>query len=99
MMYEKEARERLKVSTLLGITADLYRHLEVDKIMLRVMMSATTFLDAERFSLFLLDEERNELFTKAVKLGPTDSMRSNVDYPLPKKKFTVFLAAHCLFLL
>lgn len=58
MLYEKEAREKLKISTLLGITTDLYRHLEVDKIMLKVMMSATNYLDAERFSLFMVDKEK-----------------------------------------
>ena len=78
MLYEKESRERLKISTLLDIVTDLYRHLDVNHIMQRVMRSATAYLDAERFSLFLLDNEKNELFAKVLKVGETDSIRGTL---------------------
>ncbi len=57
----KEENKRLKV--LLHLAENLQAHLDLDQLLLTTMKEVAKILNAERCSVFLLDEEKNELWS------------------------------------
>ncbi len=57
----KEENKRLKV--LLYLAENLQTHLELDKLLSTTMREVAKILDADRCTVFLLDEEKNELWS------------------------------------
>jgi HD-GYP domain-containing protein (c-di-GMP phosphodiesterase class II) len=58
-----EAQEKIKeLSTLIGISALINSSLNLKKILIDVMESATVLLNSEASSIFLIDEEKQELY-------------------------------------
>jgi len=59
--YRKQ-HQRLKL--LFNITRNITRELEIDKLLLRIMDEVKNMLDCDRCSVFILDEDREELRTQ-----------------------------------
>jgi HD-GYP domain-containing protein (c-di-GMP phosphodiesterase class II) len=57
----KEENKRLKV--LLHLADNLQAHLDLDMLLLTTMQEVAKILDADRCTVFLLDEEKNELWS------------------------------------
>ncbi|XP_076333643.1 cGMP-dependent 3',5'-cyclic phosphodiesterase-like isoform X2 [Tachypleus tridentatus] len=63
--YEEEKRLREQCQSLLAVAKNLFIHLDDVTLLLKeVMAEARNLTNAERCSLFLLDEEQNELVAK-----------------------------------
>ena len=57
----KEENKRLKV--LLHLADNLQAHLDLDKLLLTTMQEVAKILNADRCTVFLLDEEKHELWS------------------------------------
>ena len=69
-LYETAKRGREDISTLLEVTSAISSELELDNLIQLIMNKASAITHSDRSSLFLLDEEKNELWTKyAMGLG------------------------------
>ncbi|XP_071454561.1 cGMP-dependent 3',5'-cyclic phosphodiesterase-like [Hetaerina americana] len=62
LSYEEEKRLRIQCQSLLTVARNLFSHLsDISDLLREIMMEARKLTQAERCSLFLLDEERDEL--------------------------------------
>jgi len=72
-MNELEAKVQ-KLETLLNVAKELTSQLDLDKLLDTIMEEVTQVMAAERSSLYLIDEERGELWTKVAQ-GLDDIIR------------------------
>ncbi len=68
----KDERERLKA--LLNITKNLSAEINLDSLLFKIMEEVRQVLEADRCSVFILDEENNELWSK-VAIGLNEEIR------------------------
>jgi len=61
--------EARQLETLLELQRDLALEANVEKVLQRITLAATNMLDAERATLYVVDETRNELWSRAVTEG------------------------------
>lgn len=66
-LYETAKRGREDISTLLEVSSAISSELELDNLIQLIMNKASGIVEADRSSLFLVDEEKNELWTKFAK--------------------------------
>lgn len=62
LTFYKEEHQRL--TTLLNVTRNISRELELDRLLLTIMDEVKTALKADRCTVFLYDKEKNELWSK-----------------------------------
>ncbi len=60
---ERLREENRRLQVLLHFAQNLQAHLELDKLLLTTMEEVARIMEADRCSVFLLDEERNELWS------------------------------------
>lgn len=72
----KEERERLYA--LLNITKNLSAEINLDKLLIKIMEEVRKILNADRCTVFLYDENTNELWSK-VAIGLDDEIRFQAD--------------------
>ncbi len=61
--------EAEQLATLLELQRDLALEANVEKVLLHITLAATKVLDAERATLYVMDQARNELWSRAVTEG------------------------------
>ncbi len=61
--------EAKQLETLLELQRDLALEANVEKVLHRISLAATNMLDAERATLYVVDQTRNELWSRAVTEG------------------------------
>src|SRR5205085_11877124 len=61
--------EAKQLETLLELQRDLALEGDIDKVLLRITLAATTLLDAERATLYVVDQTRNEIWSRALTEG------------------------------
>jgi signal transduction histidine kinase len=61
--------EAKQLETLLELQRDLALEGDIDKVLLRITLAATTLLDAERATLYVVDQNGNELWSRALTEG------------------------------
>ena len=61
--------EAKQLETLLELQRDLALEANLEKVLQRITLAATNMLDAERATLYVVDETRNELWSRAVTEG------------------------------
>ena len=61
--------EARQLETLLELQRDLALEANVEKVLQRITLAATNMLDAERATLYVVDQTRNELWSRAVTEG------------------------------
>ncbi len=64
LLYQKQCAARHRLDTVLEIAQEITSVLELDTLLDRIMEETTKALKAERSSLYLVDKERNALWTK-----------------------------------
>ena len=64
LLYQDQWMAREQLTTVLEIAQEITSVLDLDALLDRIMEETTKALKAERSSLYLVDEERNELWTK-----------------------------------
>jgi len=73
-IVEQMRRERKHEKELLDVIADITSEINLFKVLQKVMQAATKMLDADRSTLFMNDENKEELFSK-VGEGLADEIR------------------------
>ncbi|MDY7036531.1 MAG: adenylate/guanylate cyclase domain-containing protein, partial [Thermodesulfobacteriota bacterium] len=63
-LYEKVMANHEKMSILLDVTTSVAQTLDLDELIFRIVGKISEILDAERSSLFLVDRETDELWSK-----------------------------------
>lgn len=66
-LYETAKRAREDISTLLEVSSAISSELELDNLIQLIMNKASEITQADRSSLFILDQDKNELWTKYAK--------------------------------
>src|SRR5216110_3419497 len=61
--------EAKQLETLHELQRDLALEANVEKVLLRITLAATTLLDAERATLYVVDQNGNELWSRALTEG------------------------------
>jgi signal transduction histidine kinase len=61
--------EAKQLETLLELQRDLALEANIEKVLVRITVAATTMLDAERATLYVVDQTRNELWSRALTEG------------------------------
>ena len=61
--FEKLREENKRLQVLLHLAENLQAHLELDKLLLFTMEEVARILNADRCTVFLLDQEKNELWS------------------------------------
>lgn len=61
--------EAEQLETLLELQRDLALEANIDKVLWRIALAATFVLDADRATLYVVDEKRNELWSRALTEG------------------------------
>jgi signal transduction histidine kinase len=75
MDIEQESRrmaplsEAKQLETLLELQRDLALEANVEKVLLRITLAATYLLDADRATLYIVDQARNEIWSRALTEG------------------------------
>ena len=64
LLYQEQRAASQRLTTVLEIAQDITSVLELDALLDRIMEETTEALEAERSSLYLVDKERNEIWTK-----------------------------------
>lgn len=64
ILYQRILARERQVSTLLSVASSLSSKLDLDQLMELVMKEAAAMLDADRSTLFLIDEEKSEIWSK-----------------------------------
>ncbi|KAG8227337.1 hypothetical protein J437_LFUL003326 [Ladona fulva] len=78
LAYEEERRLRIQCQSLLTVARNLFTHLSnIADLLREIMMEARKLTKAERCSLFLLDEERDELVAEVFDGMPADPSNEN----------------------
>uniref|UniRef100_A0A6A7FW97 Phosphodiesterase n=1 Tax=Hirondellea gigas TaxID=1518452 RepID=A0A6A7FW97_9CRUS len=83
LAYEAERRQRTNCQTMLEVAQNLFARLEdVSSLLQEIMSEARSLTDAERCSLFLLDEDKKQLVAKVFD-GQTNDGSSESEVRLP----------------
>ena len=61
--------EAKQLETLLELQRDLALEANIEKVLVRITLAATNMLDAERATLYVVDQTRNELWSRALTEG------------------------------
>ena len=61
--------EAQRLETLLDLQRDLALEAEIDKVLWRITLAATHLLDADRATLYLIDRERHEIWSRVLADG------------------------------
>ena len=61
--------EAKQLETLLELQRDLALQADIDKVLARITRAATAMLDAERATLYVVDAEKNELWSRVITEG------------------------------
>jgi len=61
--------EAKQLETLLALQRDLALEANIEKVLLRITLAATFMLDADRATLYVVDQARNELWSRALTEG------------------------------
>ena len=61
--------EAKQLETLLELQRDLALEANVEKVLLRITLAATFMLEADRATLYVVDQTRNELWSRALTQG------------------------------
>jgi adenylate cyclase len=61
--------EAKQLETLLELQRELALEASVEKVLLRITLAATFMLDADRATLYVVDQARNELWSRALTQG------------------------------
>ncbi|XP_046389171.1 cGMP-dependent 3',5'-cyclic phosphodiesterase-like isoform X2 [Ischnura elegans] len=78
LAYEEERRLRIQCQSLLTVARNLFTHLsDISDLLREIMMEARKLTQAERCSLFLLDEERDELVAEVFDGIPAEPGNEN----------------------
>src|SRR5437016_11471361 len=59
--------EAQQLETLLELQRDLALEASVDKVLWRITLAATFMLDADRATLYVVDQAKNELWSRALR--------------------------------
>ena len=68
-----------KLTMLLQISSALMREKDVDRLLKLIIENSTVILGAERSSIFLMDYDTNELYTRVAQLKEASEIRSPAD--------------------
>ena len=82
LLYEREKKALKKTEALLEIATNLCQELDVDKAMRASLLSAETFIRAERCSLFIKDEKKNVLYSKVFSKTQDADQAEEIRIPL-----------------
>jgi adenylate cyclase len=74
-LYQKVMTYHEKMAILLDITSSVNQILDLDALILKIMEKITQILHAERSSLFILDLETNELWSKVAQGSEMNEIR------------------------
>lgn len=74
-LYQKVMAYQEKMAILLDVTSSVNRILDLDALILKIVEKITQILDAERSSLFMLDPETNELWSKVAQGSKVSEIR------------------------
>jgi signal transduction histidine kinase len=75
-----------KLETLLQLQRDLALEANIEKVLLRITHAATNMLDADRATLYVIDESRNEIWSRALTEG------KEIRLPLDGRSFAAEVA-------
>lgn len=70
-----------QLAALLELQRDLALEADVDRVLRRIAGAATDLLDAERATLYVVDEARHEIWSRAVTQGEFRELRLPIDGP------------------
>lgn len=70
-----------QLASLLQLQRDLALESDVDKVLHRIAEAATALLDAERATLYVVDDARREIWSRAVTQGEFRELRAPIDGP------------------
>jgi adenylate cyclase len=74
-LYQKMVTNHKKMVILLDVATSVTQTLNLDELIARIIVKISEVLDAERSSLFLLDRETNELWSKVAQGFETTEIR------------------------
>src|ERR1700687_6443960 len=72
-----------KLEALLSLRRELALETDIDKVLARIVATATSLLDAERATLFVIDQGRNELWSRVLTEGTEPGMTEVREIRLP----------------
>jgi signal transduction histidine kinase len=72
-----------KLEALLSLQRELALETDIDKVLARIVATATSLLDAERATLFLIDHAQNELWSRVLTEGTEPGMTEVREIRLP----------------
>jgi GAF domain-containing protein len=75
--------EAEQLTTLLELQRDLALEADIDRVLTRITVAATSMLDADRATLYVVDTDRNELWSKALTDGGRDAGNEVREIRLP----------------
>jgi adenylate cyclase len=74
-LYERVEKARKEEAYLLEVTSAIASELQLDTLLNKVINATTTMLDADRSTLFMFDEETNELWSRIAEGMETKEIR------------------------
>lgn len=77
-LYESSIKSQNKIKILLEVASQLASELETTSLITQIMTKARHLLDADRCTLFLLDAERGELWSKVAEGSKEIRIPSNM---------------------
>jgi signal transduction histidine kinase len=72
-----------QLEALLSLQQELALETDIDKVLARIVATATSVLDAERATLFVIDQARNELWSRVLTEGTEPGMTEVREIRLP----------------
>jgi signal transduction histidine kinase len=72
-----------QLEALLSLQQELALETDIDKVLARIVATATSLLDAERATLFVIDQARNELWSRVLTEGHEPGMTEVREIRLP----------------
>jgi adenylate cyclase len=72
-----------QLESLLRLQQDLALETDIDKVLRRIVETATAMLDAERATLYLIDQTRNEIWSRVLIEGAEPEMGKVREIRLP----------------
>ncbi len=83
-----------QLETLLGLQQDLALETDIDRVLTRIVETATAMLDAERATLFVIDTAKNELWSRVLTEGtePGASRVREIRLPLDGRSLAAEVA-------
>ena len=81
-----------QLETLLGLQQDLALETDIDRVLARIIQTATEMLDAERATLFVIDTAKNELWSRVLTEGTEPGQVREIRLPLDGRSLAAEVA-------